>query len=684
MVKSKRLSNAVVRGLLVLFTVAGVLAESSAQAADDELLAMVPAESVFCVRVNNFDHTAGQIDQFLVGVSPIPMGVSMLVRMQFANVLGSPELNGVNMGDSFAIFGVILPGESTETDPISNMFIGGLVPVTDYEQFISGNPNCGEPDAEGVSKIASDGVPVILTATQVGNYALITVAEEDEKLVAMAESISTAETAGLGSTLDVADTERAVKEGLWAYVNAQQVSRSFGPMASAKLEQAKMMMGAMEPSEEGEAGPAAAIMDMDFEKQMEEIRSLSLSVTPKPNALTITATISAVPGTEMADKLVADSAGIRELIDKIKAREPGQMGSEMSAILALLPEAGEADFVGTYNLMNLFKMATAMAPMPLPQMDIATKSNIAFAGRVGNGQMTFEIALPKEHLAEVVTAFQMTQQQMTVQGQLDKQVEMKEQPMMQMQPGPSKDKPAVVSSEEETGLMKVQVGGVRLVRHSDFERGVTPLGQSKGYTLSLIAELPEPVIEVSGGMMKKVTTDTGRDLLPEHEWGRKIKFPKLAKDNKTVVFDVELLLPDEGAGGLQEVSGTLEYLTAGDSREVDLGIMALEAGAEGGALGAVIRSVEADPWRNNATVLGLRLDLQPEEVDSVEFYAQDGTKLDISQSGYTSIGRSTTFEFSIKGELPPKGRIVLNVFDELKKNEIPFKITNISLTGGPF
>jgi len=222
---------------------------------------------------------------------------------------------------------------------------------------------------------------------------------------------------------------------------------------------------------------------------------------------------------------------------------------------------------------------------------------------------------------------------------------------------------------------------VRLVRYSDYGRGIMPLGQTDGYTLSLIGELPAPVIKASGGRIEIATTDTGKDLLPEHQWGRKIKFPRLAKDKKTVVFDVELLLPDEDVEGLEELSGTLEYLTADASRAVDLGIMDFKVGAKGGKLGTVIRSIEKDPWQKNAAMLSLRLNLRPEVLESAEFFAQDGTKLDVSKRGCEAIAGTTTLKFSIKGKLPPKGRIVLNVFEGLKKNEIPFKLTDISLTG---
>ncbi len=468
MIKSRCLRDAVAAGLLVLFAAVGVWAEAedvlsdrdllrairqkdgkvikpaytkreaesakpivgdvggepAAKSAGDELLAMVPAESLFCVWVNHFEYTLSQIDQFLAGISPMPMGVSMMVRMQFAKVLGSPQLNGVNMGGNFAIFATTMPGKSPEPDPVrgpkgkgsngadpADTFIGILAPVIDYKQFIDGNPNLGQPDAKGISKLTCEGMPAML-ATQLGNFALISSENHYDKLLEMQKSSST----GLAGILDSDEVKQATKEPLWAYCDVQLASESFAPLASAQLEQARMMAEAMQD----QAEPPTAITDMDFEKLMGQIRSLSLTVNPMPDVLSITNTVSAVPGTEMADMLTADDTQIRELLNAVKAKEPKQMGADqMKAVLALLPQAGKADFVGTYNLMNLFKMATAMAPIPTPQTDITTKSSMAFAIRFGICKIVVDIALPKEHLTEIMGAFQMMQQmqQMPMQGQ---------------------------------------------------------------------------------------------------------------------------------------------------------------------------------------------------------------------------------------------------------------------------
>ncbi|MGB2808029.1 MAG: hypothetical protein WBC22_09820, partial [Sedimentisphaerales bacterium] len=309
MIKSKHFRGTVAAWLLVLLGFAsGVQAEISPRSTGDELLQILPAESLFCVQVNNLDQTLSTIDQFLAGILPQSSEVSKLVRMQFAKILGSPELNGVNMGGSFAIFGPILTADMSDPDNIAI-----LVPVTDYNQFINGNPNVGQPDEKGVSKIISDGVHPLLV-TQVKGYALISPQGNDNELIATAKSISEGKTAGLGSVLDAAEVQQAMKP-LWVYGNIQQVSKAFGPLLFGQLEQMKKMMQSMESSKQGSMGPTVKIIEMYiaiFETLMEETKSLSITVRPRPNACNLTVSVSAVPGTEMANMFAADTSIVKE------------------------------------------------------------------------------------------------------------------------------------------------------------------------------------------------------------------------------------------------------------------------------------------------------------------------------------------------------------------------------------
>lgn len=373
----------------------------------DQLLAMVPAESLFCIRLNNFDHTLSQTDQFLAGVLPIPMGASILVRMQFVQVLGSPELKGVNMAGSFAVFATTAPGEA-----IGNDLVSILVPVTDYKQFISGNPNIGPPDAKGVSKFSGQADALVV---QAGNYALIKSSESYDKLLRMAKAISEGKTAGLATALDAAEAQKATRQAIWAYGNIELTQKNLGTEISGRLAGLKMMAGAMMPTGPDGTSPAAAAMGLDVENLMKQIRFLSLTLNPKPNVLNITTTISGVPGTKVAQTFSADSPTILMLSQMLGAKDPKEIGPQLKSITALIPKADKADFVGTYNLMNLFKMAVAFSLMPTAQIDIPTKSHISFAGKVGKGALSVDLALPKEHLAEIAAAAMMMQQQMQPQ-----------------------------------------------------------------------------------------------------------------------------------------------------------------------------------------------------------------------------------------------------------------------------
>ena len=383
----------------------------------DKLLSMVPADSLFCLRVNNFEKTLGILDQFTAGASPVPMGVSMMVRMQLAQMLGSPELAGLNMRGNLLIFAQAEAGSSTEAEQEPDMFFCGLVPVTNYKQFIS-NPTCGEADAKGVSILTSQGTPPLLVK-KTGRFAAISTAENYDKLLAFTESATNDSGKSLADTLDSSDIKAAKLSQLWFYCNMQSASQALGPAVSQQLAQTQMMLGAMSGGapgqEKDQANPLAVMQGMDLAKLMKEIQSLSIAVKLKPNVLNITETVSALPETETAKSFSADSELFALVLPMLGAVRPDQMDAELKGHLSLIPGAGKADFVGSFNLLNSLKTM-------MPQMDIQAKSRIAFAFKFDPDKLTTQIAIPKEHLAELMKAQGMVQQQPGMdQEQMQKQ-----------------------------------------------------------------------------------------------------------------------------------------------------------------------------------------------------------------------------------------------------------------------
>jgi hypothetical protein len=600
MLKSTKTRNSIA----VLFISLILSATLSAQnPPDNQLLKMVPADSLFCVRINNFDFSLNQLDQFLAGASPMPMNISMLVRMQLAGLLGGPQLNGLDTNGCFSIFGVILPGESAENNPISNLFIGILAPVTDYKQLIEGNANCFPSDDKGISNIVKNGKTSILV-TQADNYALLCSPKDYEKIIKIKQSILSSDSKGLVSTIDSTEAKLSANEPIWIFGNIQLASKAFGPMLLGKIEEMKNIMKNLPANQPGMQvsniqniiNMYASILDIF----MKETKSLSVTINPKPDVLNITKTISAIPGAEIANIFVTDSTSekqnkllpylengamanfaikssmtsfksisdksvdllskmvgesmtaekiknmkdfssnmadclgesmaisvsinnnikppfvakyfieikdeekfnqltdeamemmntsgimdfykglgmdtsfkitrnvdnykgvtidaakfsmkstdvnspqgqminniygdgfdyqwgivnglfvcavggdvnteVHKLIDKIKANTPKQNCEEIQSAMALLPQANKANFFMTYNILRLFTMMSSMSPMPIPKMDVQSQSNIVIAGKTGDGKLVVEIAIPKQHITEIMSTFMMMQQ----------------------------------------------------------------------------------------------------------------------------------------------------------------------------------------------------------------------------------------------------------------------------------
>lgn len=600
MTQSSRSKKAVI--LSVLCAVVLAIA-SPATAASGDPLTMVPADSLFCVRINNLDGTLGQIDMFLSGLMPMPMGVSMPVKAQLAQFLGSTQPQGIDTSGGFVVFGP-LPGG--DPDPSR---IGLLVPVSNYQQFVSGNPNVGQPDGQGFSQIGPQGA-AMLTAVEAGGYTLVSTIGNESALTAMKASGAAS---NLAASLDAAELKRSTAEPLWIYANIELAGKLFGPMIQAQIEQMKQGMQVMDAQgQDAMAKQAAANMDASaavLDTLMKEAKYLSLSLNPNLEKVGLSVVLAGTPGSGLADmfkgnaagadskfqgymkdgaavnftgsmnspfwkklnemyidlmpkmmgetasgedvaafkKIATDAmeafggplagsfsvdtsgkppfevtyvaalkdpakfyrvmeeaskamtdgpladlykemgmectfdfkknassyegvsidavtfslkatdadspqaqminaiygdgldvqmatvnnqlvyalgqdsqAGVKKLIDQVKAGGPKQVPAEVRTAMATIPGAEKADFFMTLNVLRLMKIASTFAPMPLPQTDIPTQSNIAIAADTAGGKMTVDLAIPKQHVIEIMgVVMQMQQMQMQMQMQDD-------------------------------------------------------------------------------------------------------------------------------------------------------------------------------------------------------------------------------------------------------------------------
>jgi len=102
---------------------------------------------------------------------------------------------------------------------------------------------------------------------------------------------------------------------------------------------------------------------------------------------------------------------IRELIDQVKAGgSAAQIATEVDAATKLIPGAEKADFFTTFNLLRAVQMATTMAPMPIQMPAVQSQSSVAIAGNADGGKLSIELAVPKQHVMEIMATFMKMQQ----------------------------------------------------------------------------------------------------------------------------------------------------------------------------------------------------------------------------------------------------------------------------------
>ncbi len=243
------------------------------------------------------------------------------------------------------------------------------------------------------------------------------------------------------------------------------------------------------------------------------------------------------------------------------------------------------------------------------------------------------------------------------------------------------ESPEVLAAPADGGVKSIKVVGARLVTESDDKRNLRPFNYDTGYTVSLLVEFPGAVQSVTDKtVIETAAADDGTSLLPDSEWDRKVHFPQLAKDKTAAILEFKLNLPGKGVNGLKELSGHVQYRVSSGTKEVDLGLDGLTAGATGTNLDARIESIKEGWQKNSSQMMVLHLKTNPDGLKAMNLVV-DGTRTELRQNGYGGGMNSYNFTYECKTNFPANGRLVAEVYDKVQVFEAPFKLENLSLLG---
>jgi len=364
MFNSKGLRNTVLAATVALLATGGVWATEAKKprrGAGAGVMSAIPARSLFCVRINSFDATLDSVNAFLKDVAPVDAKAALLSKL--TGLLGGDQLRGVNKKGSIAIFALTVEGESAAPGPMGNMFIGALLPVNKYENFVSRNPNVGEADEQGISTITVNGGPAGLV-TNFQRSALLCPPNAREQLITVKKLLNQRRQS-LGANLDPATRKQATSSPVWVYLNVKQASPMIQPMALGVLQKMKGELEKAQKSGEAMPMPAeniAGIVDFYgaiFKVLLEGTDNVTLGVAPSAEACSVTLGLKPVPGSMMA-------AVVGEPLEGDLDHVLGYL--ENGAMLNVAGKVDHENLKTTYA--GLFKLMAKMIPGGMSEADV--------------------------------------------------------------------------------------------------------------------------------------------------------------------------------------------------------------------------------------------------------------------------------------------------------------------------
>ncbi len=369
---------------------------ASGQTTKDELLALLPDTTIACARVNNLDFTLALIDQYLMGLSPVPMIATMGVRAGLAQVTQDQNLQVINTGGNLTL--VVLPP-------------------------------AGQGDPQAALLIPFKGADSAATLKAAGILTIPDTAYGFKSLTPAQLSADLFKGQSLQPSLTTRQLDETATAPIWLYVNLPKAVEFIAPAAETMLQN------------QAAANPQlkSAIDQAEQVKQIgKEIQCVSVSVYPSGPMLTLDMDLIPAAGSKFGASLNKNmfnlqptpemdpiTRGMVTMLQALKVKDPSAVKEE--AIVGIR-NADKADFVGVFSVPELIaniaqiasqqpgQQQSAMQLMMVAgvaqQMGTQIKSKMAMAFTVQENALNIQIAIPKKHVVELVQAVKAMQQNM--------------------------------------------------------------------------------------------------------------------------------------------------------------------------------------------------------------------------------------------------------------------------------
>ncbi len=374
----------------------------------DELLALLPESTIACVRINNLDYALTAVDQYLMGISNVPMVATLGVRMALAQLTQDQNLENVNTSGDFAAALLSIP--STGNEPVfmnRSLFIP-------YK-----NPDLATK-AKTPNSMAIASTPYTFTSFEIQNG--MPGFPKPESFAGIS----------LQPTLMAKQLDETASAPIWAYVNVPQLFEVAGPVARKTMEE----QAATNP----QMGMVVAQMDQ-LEQLGKEFQNISVSVWPSASMLTLDIDLIPVQESTFSQKLTKQmfdlkiapdmDAATKGLVTLLQGMKIQNLSTVKDESLVGIRNPDKADFVSVFTIPDLITRLVAFASqMPgqeqnamgmmmaagiAQQLGSQLTTKMAVACTANEGSLNIQIAIPKKHLQEMVKVIQTLQQSGMIQ-----------------------------------------------------------------------------------------------------------------------------------------------------------------------------------------------------------------------------------------------------------------------------
>ncbi len=234
--------------------------------------------------------------------------------------------------------------------------------------------------------------------------------------------------------------------------------------------------------------------------------------------------------------------------------------------------------------------------------------------------------------------------------------------------------------ENYTGGNFTDVRIVRTTLSNMTDPDYNMFGNDQSYRLSVMATLPGAVLGAEKAVFTSAIADNGDQLLQADEWNRETTYIQLSMNKNAMLWDMSLLLPDRSVRGIRELSGFVYASTSSNSTRKETGLKDFKEGSRGTEVDVVVESV-----RSNGTSeeLNLKFNMPCNLIKDVEFYDASGRKLEVQRYSSSDYGEGCSLSYYLEGAFPAKGSVKVEIYENVTKLEIPFRITDVDLFGNP-